>query len=186
MGYSARSRGEIERRNRAGGGEEQRQIDHQHLKPSLIETHNHRRQQNDGHENHQRIADVGGEVEKSFGLDRRREHRRASPRQDFLRGLHQALGPARLLRLEGVHLHRQFGRAVDFRQIEKLPAADLRAIGKIGVFGERVVLPAARVFNGGAAPDARGAVEIEEQTAAEARRMLDGKVAVEQDRFRLR
>ena len=68
-------------------------------------------------------------------------------------------------------------------KIEELPAAHLRAIGKVGVFGERIVLPAAGVFNGVAAPDAGGAVEIEKQAAAEARAVLDGEMAVEQDGF---
>ena len=104
-------------------------------------------------------------------------------RKNLLGRLHQALGPARLLRFEGVHFHRQFRRAFDFGQVEELPAAKLRAIGKVGVFGERVVLPAARVFDGVAAPDAGRAVEIEKQAAAEARGVLDREVAVEQDRF---
>ena len=102
-------------------------------------------------------------------------------RQDFLGRLHQALGPARLLRLEGVHFHGQLGGAFDIGQIEKSPAAELRAIGKIGVFGERVVLPAAGIVDGGAAPDAGGAVEIEEASAAGARAVLDDEMAVEQD-----
>ncbi len=64
-----------------------------------------------------------------------------------------------------------------------MPAANLRAIGKIGVFGERVVLPAACVFDSAPAPDARGAVEIEKESAAIARAMLDDEMAVEQNRF---
>ena len=106
-------------------------------------------------------------MEKRFGLHRRRHVGAHHARQNFLGRLHQALGPARLLRLEGVHFHGQLGGAFDLRQVEKFPAAQLRAVGKIGVFGERVVLPAAGFVDGRAAPDARRAVEIEKQPAAE-------------------
>ena len=34
---------EIETRNRASGGEEEREIDDQHLKPALVEAHDHGR-----------------------------------------------------------------------------------------------------------------------------------------------
>ena len=74
--------------------------------------------------------------------------RRENSGQDFLGGLHQALGPARLLRFEAVHIDGQLGSALDVGKIQKFPAVELRAIGKIGVFGERVVLPAAGVFDG--------------------------------------
>ena len=104
-------------------------------------------------------------------------------RQNFFRRLHQALGPARLLRLEGVHFHGQLGGAFDVRQVEKFPAEELRAVGEIGVLGERVVLPAAGFVDRAAAPHAGGAVEIEEAAAARARAVLHDEVAVEQDRF---
>src|SRR5215472_9967907 len=64
-----------------------------------------------------------------------------------------------------------------------MPAAKLRAIGKVSIFGERIVLPAARVFDRGAAPDAGSSVEIKKDAAAKARGVLDGEVAVEQDCF---
>ena len=60
--------GQIETRNRAGGGEKQRQVNHQHLKPALIEPHDHRGEQNHGEKHHQRVADVGGEVKEGLGL----------------------------------------------------------------------------------------------------------------------
>ena len=122
-------------------------------------------------------------MEDGFGLDARGHIGAQHARQNFLGRLHQALGPARLLRFEGVHLHGQFGSAFDLRQVEKLPAAQLRAVGEVGVLGERVVLPAAGVVDGGAAPDAGGAVEIEENAAAGARAVLDDEMAVEQDAF---
>ena len=106
-------------------------------------------------------------------------------REDFFGGLHQALGPAGLLRFEAVHVYRQLGRALDVRQIQKLPAFQLRAIREIGVFGERVVLPAAGLVNGFAAPHSGGAVEIEKSAAAGTRAVFDHKMAVEQDGFHL-
>ncbi len=103
--------------------------------------------------------------------------------QDFFRGLHKALGPARLLGFEAVHIHRKLGSALDLGEVQKFPALELRAIGKIGVFGERVVFPAAGIVNGFAAPDAGGAVEIEEGAAAGTRTVLDDEMAVEENCF---
>ena len=76
--------------------------------------------------------------------------------------------------------------AFDVRQIQKLPAIQLRAVRKVRVFGERVVLPAARVVDGLSAPDARGAVEIEKCAASRTPAMLHDKVAIEQNSLHLR
>ena len=61
----------------------------------------------------------------------------------------------------------------------------MRAVGEVGVFGERVVLPAAGLVDGLAPPHAGGAVEVEEDAAAGAPGMLEHKMAVEQDGFDL-
>jgi len=74
----------------------------------------------------------------------------------FFACLHQALGPPRLLGFEAVHVHGKLGSAFDLREVEKLPAFELRAIRKIGVLGEGVVLPAAGIVDGFAAPHAGG------------------------------
>ena len=67
--------------------------------------------------------------------------------QQFLRALRQPLGPAELLHLETVDFNRQFGRAIEPGQVDELPALQLRAVAEVGIFGERVVLPAARVVD---------------------------------------
>ena len=71
--------------------------------------------------------------------------RREDPRQQLAAGLDRALGPAVLLRLEGVHLDRKLGRHDDVREEEELPAAQLGAIAEVEILGQRVVLPAAAV-----------------------------------------
>ena len=91
-----------------------------------------------------------------------------------------------LLRLERVHLHRHFGRRDQIRQEHELPAAQLRAVAEIEVLGQRVVLPAARVDDRRATPDAGRAVEVEEEARAVAAAVLEHEVAVEQDRLDLR
>src|SRR5690348_3943619 len=153
--------GEIETGDGASGRQKQREVNQEHLEPALIEADDHRGKQNHGEQNHQRVADVGGEVEKRFGFNVAGNVGAQDARKDFEGGLHQALGPARLLGFEGVHLDGQLGGAINFGKINEFPAAKLSAIGEIGVFGERVVLPAAGIFDGGAAPDAAGAIEIE-------------------------
>ncbi len=88
------------------------------------------------------------------------------PGEYFLGDLNQPLGPARLLRLEGGHLQRQFGRTFNVLQIKKLPSFELCAIRKIGVFSQRIMLPAAGFVNGAAPPHAGRAVEVKENAAA--------------------
>src|SRR6266850_5474799 len=82
---------EIEAGNRARGREEERQVNEQHLEPALLKPHDHHRQQHGGKQNHQRIADVRGEVKKSLCFDVPRRVRPQDSRKNFLRGLHQAL-----------------------------------------------------------------------------------------------
>src|SRR5579884_2138597 len=120
-------------------------------------------------------------MEESFGFNLKRQIGTQHTGKDLLRSLHQTLGPASLLRFEGVHLNRQLRRALNIRQIQELPAAQLGAIGKVRIFGEGVVLPAAGVFDGAAAPDPGGAIEIEKPAAAGARAMLDDEMAIEQN-----
>ncbi len=91
-----------------------------------------------------------------------------------------------MLRFKAVHVHRELGNAFDIREIEKFPTLELRAIREICVFGERVVLPAAGIFDGLTAPDACGAIEIEKSAAAGARAMFDDKMSIEEDGFNLR
>jgi hypothetical protein len=57
----------------------------------------------------------------------------------------------------------------------------LRAVAQVEVLGEGVVLPAARVVDGGAPPDARGAVEVEEAPAAVPAAVLEDEMTVEQN-----
>ena len=91
-----------------------------------------------------------------------------------------------MLRFETVHVDGQLGSALDVRQIQKFPSKELRSVRKVRVFGERVVLPAAGVVDGLAAPDARGSVEIEKCTASRTATMLHDKVPIKQNCLHLR
>ncbi len=120
-------------------------------------------------------------MEDRLGLDRRRHIGTQQLRENLLCRLHQTFGPARLLRFERIHFDRKFRGALDIGTIHEAPAAQLCAVGKVGVFGERVVLPAAGIFDGGAAPDSRGAVEIEERAAPRTCAVFDDEMAVEKN-----
>ena len=61
-------RRQIETGNRAAGRDEERQVDEQHLEPALVETHDHRGQEQRRENHHKGIADIGGEVEHGLGL----------------------------------------------------------------------------------------------------------------------
>ena len=122
-------------------------------------------------------------MEKRLGFDAPRQLGAQDRGQQLHGDLGQALGPARLLHLEAVGLDRQLRGALDRGRVDELPALKLGAIAQIGIFGERVVLPAAGVRDHRLAQDAGRAVEVEKQPAAEARDVLQHKVAVEQDRL---
>src|ERR1700686_2730154 len=106
--------------------------------------------------------------------------------QNFIAGLDQSLRPARLLSFKRGHLNRQFSGALDILKIDEFPSLELGAIGKVGVLGQGVVLPATRFVNRPATPDSGRAVEVEEDSAAGAPGMLEHKVPIKQDRFHLR
>ena len=140
----------------------------------------------DGQHDHQRIADVRCQVIERFDLDAARRVAVNDLRQHLLRCLDEPLGPARLLRLERRHFDGQFGGALNVGEVFEFPSRQLRAVAEVGIFGERVVLPSACVGDGLPPPHAGCAVEIEEDTAARARPMLEDKMPVEQDCLNLR
>src|SRR6476661_2746181 len=121
-------------------------------------------------------------MEEGLRLDRERLLRSKDARQQLQAGLNRALRPAMLLRLERVHLYRHFGGRDDVGEEDEAPAFELGAIAEVEILGEGIVLPAAGVADGLAAPDARRAVEIEEATGAIAAAVLEDEVRVEQDR----
>src|ERR1700692_3868148 len=86
--------------------------------------------------------------------------------QNFFAGLNEPFGPASLLGFEGSHFYRQFCRTLDILQISEFPAFELPPIRKVGVFGERIVLPAPGVVDRIAPPHSRSAVEVEKDIAA--------------------
>src|SRR5689334_9938466 len=101
-------------------------------------------------------------MEKRLRLDAKRQIRGENPRQHLDARLDRAFRPAVLLRLEGVHLDRYFSGCDQIRQEDEAPPAQLGAVTEIEIFRDGVVLPSAAVDDGGAPPDARCAVEVEE------------------------
>src|SRR6476659_5020342 len=88
-----------------------------------------------------------------------------------------------LLRLEAVHIDRQFRRGDYVRQKNKFPARQLRAITQVKIFRQRIVLPATRFIDARAAPEPGRAVEIEKTSAPAARCLLEQEMAVEEHRL---
>src|SRR4029453_1002877 len=81
---------------------------------------------------------------------------------------------------------RQLRRADEVLQVHEPPPAHLRAVGEVEVLGERVVLPASRVFDRRAPPHAGGAVEVEEAAGTAASSVLEDEMAVEKHGLPLR
>src|SRR5438105_8626233 len=124
-------------------------------------------------------------MKEGFGFDVPGRVRFENFRENFLCRLHEAFGPAGLLGFEAIHVDGQVGGAFDVWEIEKFPAFELGAVGKVGVFGECVVLPSAGSVDSGATPDSCGAIEIKESAAAGTGAVFDDEVAVEQNGFDL-
>ena len=136
-----RKRVEIEHRHRRR--RKQRHVDQQHLRPAHVVADDHRRKHQDRQDDHQQVVEVRRQVEERLDLDLHRQIRLQEVRQHLAAGLDRPLGPAVLLRLEGVHLDRHFRRRDDVGQEQELPAAQLRAVAEVEILGQRVVLPAA-------------------------------------------
>src|SRR5262245_33337264 len=99
--------------------------------------------------------------------------------QELACSLNRALRPALLLRLEARDDDRQLRRTHEVRQIHDGPTAKLGAVTEVEILGERVMGPAAGVLDRGAPPDPGRPVEVEEEAALAARRLLDSEVAVD-------
>jgi hypothetical protein len=52
-----------------------------------------------------------------------------------------------LLRLESIHVHRELRRSDDVREVNELPARELRPIAQIEVLTQRIVLPPAALLD---------------------------------------
>src|SRR5262249_26196515 len=124
-------------------------------------------------------------MEKGFALDREGEVAAQNGGEKFLRSLDRTFGPPVLLAFEGVHVHRHFRGGDDLGQEDELPSLQLGPIGQVEIFGQRVMLPTARLIDGAAAPDSRRAVEVEEAAGAVAGGVLDDEVPIEKNRLRL-
>src|SRR2546422_6748023 len=118
-----------------------------------------------------------------FQFDRERELAAPDGRQQFFASLDRAFRPAMLLRLETIHVDRQFCRRHDIGQKNKFPAGELGTITQVEIFGKRVMLPAARFFDTRTPPETGRAVEIKETPATAARGLLEQKMSIEEHRL---
>ena len=175
----------VEVADREGRREEQRDVNQQHLVPAHVVADHHGREHEHRQHHHQRVVEVGREVKERLRLDALWEGGGEQRREELPAGLDGPLGPAVLLRLEGVHLDRDFRGGDDVGNEHEPPAAKLRAVAQVQVLGQRVVLPATRVVDGDPAPDASGAVEVEEPAPTMASAVLEHEVAIEENRLDL-
>src|SRR3979411_1532650 len=110
------------------------------------------------------VGEIRNQVAGRFHFDRERQLAAPNPGQEFLASLNGTFGPAMLLRLKPIHIHRQFRRCYHVGEKNKFPIRELRAVTKIEIFAERIVLPAASFLNAGAAPKPGCTVKIKETT----------------------
>ncbi len=120
-------------------------------------------------------------MEEGFGPDPEGQRGGEDLGQQFPGGLERSLGPAALLRLEGVHGDRQLGRGRDLGHEHETPSPQLGAVGEIEVLGQRVALPAPGILDRRAPPDSGGPVEVEETPRDVATAVLGNEVAIEKN-----
>src|SRR5206468_8915029 len=130
--------------------------------------------------------EVRHQMSRGLELDWKREVAPPDAGQQFFASLNGPLGPAMLLRLETVHIHRQLGRSDHVGQINKFPARELRAIAKVEVLAQRISLPASTLFDTRTPPETGGSVKVEKTAAAAAGGLLKQKVSIQKDRLHAR
>lgn len=135
----------------------------------------------EGNDEGQGVCEVVAEVENTLDFLEGCAGRGEDGGEEFFCGLDGAFGPAELLAFEGGVGFGDFSGHDDVRDVFEVPATELCAVGEVQVFGEGVGSPAAGVFDGGAAPDAAGAVEVEEEMVGAACGLFDSEVAVDAD-----
>ena len=116
----------------------------------------------EGSGQHERMGEVVAEVEDGLELGEKREVGGENFREQFDRCLDGAFRPAELLALERGVSFRDLRRDDDVGDVFEVPAFQLGAVGEVEVFGEGVGGPAPCILDRAAAPDAGGAVEVEE------------------------
>jgi len=127
----------------------------------------------------EQIRKVRDQVTGRFSLNRERQLAAPDPGQEFFAGLNGAFGPAMLLGLETIHVHRQLGRRHDVGKEDKFPTSELGAIAQIEIFAKSIVLPTPGLLDARAPPKPGCAVEIKKASAPAARRLLEQEMAVQ-------
>src|SRR5215831_52990 len=116
-------------------------------------------------------------------LDRERQPTAPDARQQFLARLNRTLGPAMLLRLEAIHVHRQLRRSYHIGEINEFPPRQLSPIAQIEVFAQGIILPASALLDAGTPPQPGRPIKIEKSAAAAARDLLKQKMPIQENRL---
>ena len=134
----------------------------------------------EGHQEKNRDMDNGrGQVKPRLDLPAPGIIASKDAGEEFDRGLNQPFVPAMLLGEKGSEGGRNFGGTGHVVPIEKFPTGQLGAIGKIGVLGQGVMLPASGVSDAAFSPDSRRTVEIEPLSGIRPGGLLDDEMPVE-------
>src|SRR5205814_4025972 len=104
-------------------------------------------------------------------------------RQQLFTSMDGYFRPTMLLGLEAIHIDRKFRRGHNVGKENKFPPRQLRAITQIQILRQRVVLPAARLFNARFSPEPGCSVEVEKATTARTRGLFEDEMAVKKHRL---
>src|SRR5216110_962471 len=88
-----------------------------------------------------------------------------------------------LLGFKPIHIDGKLGGSYNIGQKNEFPARELRAIAKIEIFTQRVMLPSPAFLDARASPEAGRSVEIEKAAAPAARSLLEQKMHIQEERL---
>ncbi len=130
--------------------------------------------------------EMSRQVDRPLKLDAQAGVRLEQRTEQLARGFDGAFRPSELLRPERAHRGRKLRRHLNVAYVPEVPAAHLCTIAQVEVFGDRVALPSAGVFDALPAPQPCRAVEVEKIPFAAADVLLDGEMCVESHRLQTR
>src|SRR4026207_1228074 len=163
--------------DRDGSGQKDRHINKKRSNPPGLRSAG-RGMQEDKKTSEKQICEIGNKMAGRLQLDRHRQLTPPNFRQQFFAGLNGAFRPTMLLRLEAIHIDRQFRRGHNVGKKDKFPPRQLRAITQIQILRQRVVLPATSRFNARFSPESGRSVEVEKATTTRAPGLFEDEMAV--------
>ncbi len=135
----------VEKDDRDRGEEEDRHINEEAGNGAKLWAEFVLRENEEAEGDQEEISVIGGEVGGGLKFNFEGLFRAPDVAEALFAALDRSFGPAVLLIFESSHVDGEFGWCFDLAEEEEFPSIELRTVGKVHVFGQGVVFPAAGV-----------------------------------------